>query len=171
MASKSLMKKLKQNPLNIQKEINAKQQALNESQDQEHQKALAKCIPIAREVLRIIHEDQLEIGDISADSVRPEKYVEASTKIRQLMIELDLTWIDRHFVFQLALQPVDKLKDIVLSDLAKSYEAGMTVLLGVESFTTMTMGDMQKAFVARFNEVNAMKAQAQPGDMAVLPVE
>lgn len=150
--------KLKNNPVNLEKEHQKAQQV-------EHEEAMAKCIPVAREVLKIIHEEQLDMGDISDQATRPEKYVTASTRIRQLMIDSNLPWIDRHFVFQLALQPVDKLKDIVLSDLARSYEDGMTSLLGVGSFTTMTMGDMQKAFMKRFEE----NVKPKTGDLAIDP--
>lgn len=172
MGSKATSKKLKHNPLNVQKEIDAKQRALDESQNEEHKLAMAKCIPIAREIVRIAHEAELEMGDISAQNVRPESYVKASAKIRQMMIDTNLPWIDRHFVFQLALQPIDKIKDIVLSDLAKSYEDGMTALLGVESFSTMTMGEMQKAFMDRFEAMNkGKKAKPEAGDLAVDPAK
>lgn len=153
---KKIYNKLKNNPVNLQKE-----------QENEHKEAMAKCIPIAREVLKIIHEEQLEMGDISEATMRPEGYINASTRIRQFMIDSNLPWIDRHFVFQLALQPVDKLKDIILSDLGKSYEDGMTSLLGVESFSTMTMGDMQKAFTERFNALKGKEVAPEAGNLAV----
>ena len=143
--------------MKVQKEIEAKQRELKEMQNQEHKRMVDQCSAIALEVIKIAIEEKVEIGDVTGQ--RTEAYQRACRRIQELFLEKNLLWIDRQTVFMMALQPFDQLKTFVIDDLNKSYEAGMCKMLGVPSFSEMTMQTLDNHFKKSAAE---QKEEAKP---------
>ena len=150
-----MMTKLKKTPIAVQKQIEAKQRELEQMKNEEHKRMVDQCSSIALEVIKIAIEEKVEIGDITGQ--RTEAYQRACKRIQELFLERNLLWIDRQTVFMMVLQPFDQLKNFVTDDLNKSYEAGMCRMLGVPSFSEMTLQDLDKKF-----KENAAKATEKP---------
>lgn len=108
-----------------------------------HQEMLDKCIPIAQEVFKMIYESGMKMGDGDFVKTRPPEYIEASKRIIDMMVEKNISWIDREFIFQLALQPLSHIKSIVMQDLQRTFEHQICSVFGVTSFDELTMKQIQ----------------------------
>ena len=105
---------------------------------------MQRGIPVAKEILKLIVEHDLSIGDQfiprdqegnalpMSDSSRPPEYKDVAIKVQQLMLDHNLLWMERHMVFMLVKQPMDMLQNIVLTDLEKTYQDGLCRMFGIE---------------------------------------
>lgn len=119
-----------------------------EKSDKQLQKELyAKCIPIAQEIFKIAFESGCQMGDGNFAVTRPKEYVEASKRIMQMMVDADLEWMHRQFVFQLALQPITHLQNVVMTDLSRTFEYQISRVFGVSSFNELTMSQIEEGLV------------------------
>lgn len=108
---------------------------------------LAELIPVAQEVLAVIAEANLPMGDIIQNqNERPEEYVKVSRAVQEILIRHNIRWVDRHFVFQLVLQPFDLVKTIVLTDLERTFERKMSSIFGVDSFSEVDLQQLDSVF-------------------------
>jgi hypothetical protein len=144
------------NKKNTEKQANAKAQ-MGEAEIADLNKAMMdRCIPVAKEILKIIVDASLTIGDtviprneqgqalpLEADN-RPQEYKDAALKIQQLMLDHDLLWMERHMVFMLVKQPVEMLQNIVLTDLETSYQHGICRMFGIEVFGELSFKQIDK---------------------------
>lgn len=96
---------------------------------------------IASRVLKIVVDNQLPMGRLTeADE---KEYQEAALAVIEFMFKNNVKYVDKDFVFQLALQPIDKIKEIVLNSLARSFDMVINKSLSKE-FREVTLGDMDK---------------------------
>ena len=114
------------------------QKNVKKVEDKEHEEVLARCIPVAQEILKVIVDKNLGMGDITG--TRPPEYLEAALAVQRILLEHDVRWGEKEFVFMLARQPLEMLSKIVMDDFQKTFEAGTCKLYGVESFNDLTMG-------------------------------
>jgi hypothetical protein len=148
MGKKNVFKNVVKN----QQKVEQKQQ---DERDQMYSAMKTRCIPVAKEILRMIVEDNLEIGDtmIQRDANgraqplqpghAPDMYMDASRKIQDLMLKQNLLWAERHMVFMLVKQPYDMLESIVLNDLQKTFENGLCRVLAENvGADIQTIGEM-----------------------------
>lgn len=112
-----------------------------------HQEALDACIPIAQEIFKIIVDSGIKMGDGDFMKTRPKEYVEASKRIMQMMVERNVNWVDRNFIFQLVLQPISHFQSIILQDLQRTFEYQICNLFGVSSFDELKMQDVNEGLL------------------------
>lgn len=115
--------------------------------DRLHQEALDACIPVAQEIFKIAFESGMKMGDGDFMKTRPKEYVEASKKIMQMMVEKNIRWVDRAFIFQLALQPISHLQSIIMQDLQRTFEYQICNLFGTSSFDELKMQDVNEGLL------------------------
>lgn len=109
--------------------------------DKLHQERLERCIPVAREISSIIEKAQLPLGD---DVQHAKEYEKASIAVLELLLERNVRWVDREFIFQLALQPVTFVKDIVTTSLQNSWTHTVAGLFGKKT-SELTMSEVDNA--------------------------
>uniref|UniRef100_A0A6H1ZIE8 Uncharacterized protein n=1 Tax=viral metagenome TaxID=1070528 RepID=A0A6H1ZIE8_9ZZZZ len=123
------------------KKITDKQQ---KEKDNLHKEVLKRCVPIAKRINAIILEQDLGMGDITG--TRPQNYLLAAKHIQELLLEENVYWGEKEFVFQLARQPLDMLEKIVNGDLQKTFENKLCEIIGVGSFQEMRMKNLNDTF-------------------------
>lgn len=111
--------------------------------DKLHKARLERCVPVAREISALLETLQLPIGD---DVQNEKAYSDASLKVLQILLDRNVRWVDRDFVFQLALQPATFVKDIVTNSLQNSWSHTLTGLFGKKT-SDLTMEDVNKALM------------------------
>lgn len=108
---------------------------------------LAELVPVAQEVMKVIADASLPMGDIIQNqNERPEEYVRISRAVQEILLRHNIRWVDRHFVFQLVLQPFDLIKTIVLTDLERTFERKMSSIFGVGSFSEVDLQQLDSVF-------------------------
>jgi hypothetical protein len=110
-------------------DFNEIQKGMQKQIDSEHAKRLARAVPVARKILKLIGEeaDTIPLGDIE----RNDPGIEAvSRKLLALILEENVHWVDKDFVFQLALQALSFPADIAQTSLKNSWETVVTGLFG-----------------------------------------
>ena len=111
--------------------------------DRLHKARLERCVPVAKEVSAILEKLQLPMGD---DVQESKEYNDAAVQILQLFLDRDVNWVDREFIFQLALQPLSFVKDLVTNSLQNSWTHTLTGLFGKE-MRDLTMNDVNNAMM------------------------
>lgn len=96
--------------------------------DKYNKQRLEECVPVAREVMKIIAESGLTIGDTHARDT--DQYNAVGNQILKLMLEHNIKFADHEFVFQLALQPLDTLREIVVKSLKVKMDYAIDKALG-----------------------------------------
>jgi hypothetical protein len=132
---------------------------LEKDDEKLHKERLDRCRPVAREVSALLEGLQLPIGD---DVQNEKAYEEASIKVLQLFLDRDVRWVDREFIFQLALQPMSFVKEIVSNSLQNSWNQTITGLFGKKT-SDLTMADVDNAMKKMSEEeavVEKLEAQA-----------
>ena len=113
------------------------QKSVKKTEDKAHEEVLTRCIPVAQEILKVITDKNLGMGDITG--TRPPEYLEAALAVQRILLEHDVKWGEKEFVFMLARQPLEMLHKIAMDDFQKTFETGTSRLYGVESFNELTM--------------------------------
>uniref|UniRef100_A0A6M3XVS2 Uncharacterized protein n=1 Tax=viral metagenome TaxID=1070528 RepID=A0A6M3XVS2_9ZZZZ len=117
--------------------FNKVQKEITKADDKEHLLALERCVPLAKKVLAILVEEGAEMGDIKES---PESHMKSAELIMQAFLDANVRWADRHFIFQLAMQPVEMVKNLVLNSLGETFNVGSGVLWGVDDMMDLTVG-------------------------------
>ena len=102
---------------------------------------MKKMVPLARQVLEMIVEAELPMGDLHAHD--NEKFNSLAKNILQLMLENEVKYIDKDFLFQLCLQPIDMAKEVVLKSLKNSFDQLIEKALK-KDFLDVTLLDMDR---------------------------
>lgn len=94
-------------------------------QDKLHQERLDRCRPVAKKLLTILakhQEGDVVMGENDAvkTSVTP-----VAEEIIAMMLAEDIHWSDRQFIFQLAMQPVATLGEVLENAFSISWERAM----------------------------------------------
>ena len=118
--------------------------------DKEHKKSLEKLIPIAEYVLKLMTEYKCPMGDITG--TQPEEYKVIALKIQQKFLDENVKWVDRQFVFQLAQQTFDFVRDTTLNHLDKSFNFASNKLWGGKDMLDLTMKDIDDV-LKRTNDI------------------
>lgn len=121
----------------------------------EAQKDLAKFIPIAKKLLKIVLEADLEIGQVDVVKERSEAYAKVAKQIMELFLDENIRYVDKEFVFQLATQPLQLIQQVVMTDLGRSLKLAMASAMGVDSFDELdfkTMDRVWKEYAEKRNQ-------------------
>jgi hypothetical protein len=115
-----------------------------------HAEMMARVVPVARAIIAMVADGTLPIGDDAiardadgkplpmGEANRPEAYKEAALRVMKLMLDADLKWAERHLLFQVVAQPSEILRNIVLTDLDKTFDRGLCKAFGVETFPDLS---------------------------------
>lgn len=97
-------------------------------QDKLYKETLERCVPIAKEITKLIGE-HAETYPFGSDAQASDESHTLSTKIITLFIERGVRWTDRDFIIQLALQPIDGVKTIMAQSFDRSWNLVLTGIL------------------------------------------
>ena len=100
-----------------------------------------KMVPIAHTATKLIVEAHLPTGE--HQDMDMKQYDAVATSVLQLMLDNDVKYSDKDFLFQLILQPFDLIKETVLLSLKKNLDVAIDRALG-KDFRELTLGDMDK---------------------------
>ena len=89
-----------------------------------------KIAPIAQEILELITRAELPMGDVHAHD--NAKFDHIAGEVLKIFLREDIKYVDKEFVFQLVLQPIDFIKDTVILSLKKSMDITMERVFGKE---------------------------------------
>ena len=103
------------------------------------QARLDQLVPVAMEMVKQIALRELKVGNLTPKD--EEAYLNASTEMLQFMLDSGVKYSDKEFLFQLILQPFDKIGEIVKTALAKSFDNAINNLMGKE-FRELTLKDI-----------------------------
>lgn len=79
-----------------------------------------RVLPLVQKIYELLGTKKLQLGEIPTESDKNE-YFQISQEVVDLMLEAKLTYYDRIFLFQILLQPIEQLKDIVLNAIETSF--------------------------------------------------
>lgn len=104
------------------------------AQNAEYEARLERCKPVAAKLLSILSKHQ-EAGSIAmGDNDEVTKSLTPVTEeVIGLFLAEDISWSDRKFVFQLALQPIAHLGERLETALEISWDRALTNLWGKEA--------------------------------------
>ena len=97
--------------------------------------------PLVQQILSLIADSKLPIGNNTPEE--EDVYFPFSEKVLALLLTPDMKYVDKDTLFQLVLQPIEKVKTIVLNSLNKSMNTAMDLKFG-KSFTEITMQDLDE---------------------------
>lgn len=111
------------------------------------------CRPIAEEILRIIGEAKLPMGDISEagglmSKDAEAKYAKVAEDILNVFLREDIDWHDREYVFKMALQAFENTRVKVTTSLEETYRAATSKLFG-KDILNIKMSDVNKVFLVK----------------------
>lgn len=119
--------------------------------DREYQDRLTRCRPMAQKILEMVGAEQLPVGDImEKGAVKPEiaeKYEDLAAKILVLMLESQLKYSERNFLFQLVLQAIEQTRDKVINSVDRSFERANEKKWGKDELD-ITMGDIHQVLTS-----------------------
>jgi hypothetical protein len=126
--------------------IKAKERSI----DKEYQERLTRCRPVAQKILEMIAAEQLPIGDIMDKGGLKEdvigKYEDLAAKVLVLMLESNLRYSERNFLFQLVLQPYEQAKEKILNSVNRSFTTANEQKWGKDELD-ITMGDIHEILI------------------------
>lgn len=97
--------------------------------DKLNEARLARCVPIAKQVMSILeaHSAEIVIGDNAACEKSLKGTIE---EVLILFLKENINFVDRQFVFQLALQPFDHLVSSVKNSTEISFDKANSKVWG-----------------------------------------
>lgn len=111
--------------------------------DRLHKERLERCIPVAKDILRLLAQniDVMPLGDDVQESA---EYDRVACEMLALILKANLYWHDRDFILQLALQPLSFTKDIVSNSMQTSWSKAIAGLFKKPS-SRLLMSDVNEA--------------------------
>ena len=106
-----------------------------------------QLIPIVQEIIKIILEANLPVGELHAND--NAKFDHVAKQILTLMLEHKVKYVDKDYLFSLVLQPLNVVKETVDTSLKMSFDNVINKSLG-KDFREVTLEDMDR--VLRFEK-------------------
>lgn len=106
-----------------------------------NKKRLKEVVPVAKQLIKLIADAGLEIGEVHAHN--NDKYNAIAKEVLQSLLDNNIKYVDKDFVFQLILQPFDQIREIVSMSLKESFDTAMNKAFGVE-FREIRLSDVDK---------------------------
>lgn len=117
-------------------------------QDAAHVERLARCVPVAQEILKLIGDATPYMGEIASVIERDNHFLELGKEVLEIMLAHDIKYSERQFVFQLVLQPIESIKTIANASVETNFEAAMTKLFG-KDIMEVSMSDLNNLLKAK----------------------
>ena len=100
-----------------------------------------RLIPVAQKIIGLIVEMELPMGNVNAHD--NPKFTAAAKTILEEMLDANVKYVDIDFLFQLALQPLDNILQIVKKSLSESFNSAETKLFRKE-YREITLVDLDR---------------------------
>lgn len=107
------------------------------------QQIINELTPIVRQISKIVANAELPIGEISGDGDKKKLYDKVAKEVLKVIADSNIRWTDRHKLFQLALQPLDIIREISVISLQDSYERASDKLFG-KDMQALRLQDLHK---------------------------
>lgn len=94
--------------------------------DKENQERISRCLPVAQKIVEMVAEEKLPMGILTdkkgllKEDVA-NKYDDFAIKILVLMLESDIKYSERNFLFQLIYQLFEQTKEKVINSIDRSF--------------------------------------------------
>lgn len=98
-----------------------------------------RCVPIAHAILEVIAESKLKLGKLDPKDYKG--YDESALRIITLMLEKNINYSDKNFIFQLVMQAVEQTQDTVIRNLEKSFDFALDKKFG-KPYSDVKMSDI-----------------------------
>lgn len=112
-----------------------------------------ECIPVAKEILRIIaSKDDLALGSSeSLTEVEAMKYYKAlyQSDIAPLLVKHNIKVKDINFIFQVSMQSLQLLMQISTSTVDTRYDQAVAKVMGVEEADEVRISNIQDVLVEK----------------------
>lgn len=99
----------------------------------EAKKRLERCIPIAKEMILLISISDVVLGEADA-VVNAKVYDDIAEKMLKKMLNANIPYSDRQFIFQLAMQAIEMTQEKVIKSIERSYEIARDKMWGKSYF-------------------------------------
>lgn len=133
--------------VDFNKVIKARQRDIND----EFQERLASCMPIAKKIFEMMVSENLPIGEINDKKGKMKEeivnsYDDFAAKVLVYMLENNVKYSDRKFIFQLMKQPFELVEERVLRAVGISKERADEKKWGKDELD-ITMKDIHKVLI------------------------
>ena len=112
-----------------------------------------RCVPVAKEVLKIIAKHDPLLHDQQHFDKIAESYTPISEEIMQLMFDKDLLYTEVQYVWSLVLVAFEKSREFVTESVENSLDKIMDIQWG-KAKKDVTLGDMDKVLRKEYIRVN-----------------
>lgn len=112
--------------------------------------------PVVQKILELIANLHLPVGNTSKED--EEKLYQASEQVLKLILDSNIKYMEKDILFQLVLQPLDTIKNIVLASLNRSANKVVARKFGKE-FQEVTLQEMDEIL-----------KQPEPSELSTLQV-
>lgn len=132
--------------VDFNKIIKAKDRDIKE----EYKERTNRCLPVAQKILEMLAEEKLPMGELAdkqgeiKEDVK-NRYDDFASKILVLMLESNIKYSERNFLFQLIMQPFEQSKEKVIRSVERSFERAFTEKWKDE--LDITMGDIHEILI------------------------
>jgi len=107
------------------------------------EEGLARCIPVAKEIIRILGIHEYKLGVLS-DEEKDQYYNPIAEEIIKLMVEKDLLYLEKDLVFQLVFQGLEETRNKVVNSLHLSWELAVKNYFDGKDIVDLTLKDLDK---------------------------
>lgn len=114
-----------------------------------HKERMERCVPVAEEILKIIANGSPYLGEVSQESGEPieeanDKYNQLAGQVLELLLEKNIKFTEKLFVFALVEQAVSLTKEKVQNSLERSMEKAEASLWGIDDIMNLKLSDIDK---------------------------
>ena len=128
--------------VNFNKIIKAKEKDIKE----EYRERTSRCIPVAQKIIEMIATEKLPMGELADKDGQikkdvKDKYDDFASKVLVLMLESNIKYSERTFLFQLVFQTYERTKEKVINAIDRSFSRANEEKWGKDEMD-ITMGDI-----------------------------
>lgn len=106
----------KKTPAKLERHLNG---SAEKAVDDLTKKRIEELRPVVQHIIELMADAHLPVGDTTDDDMA--KYRLLAGDVLELLLEKDIRYTDRIFLFQLILQPFDIMRDVVTKSLEESF--------------------------------------------------
>ena len=105
-----------------------------------------RCVPVARKIISIIANSKYSIGE--GKNIDARDYEKIALDVIGVMLENNIMYTEKNFVFQLALQAFEITRDEVLRNVEKSFDIALNKSIG-KDFKELSMIDIDNILTSK----------------------
>lgn len=108
-----------------------------------------RCVPVVKSILKLIAEADLPLGNDVSDGKggyskeTTDKYDVVNKKVLEIMLEADINFTDKNYIFQLLAQPIAIIREDTEKALGLSFDLALKQAFE-KDFIDVKMSDIDK---------------------------